>query len=143
MGDRAGYCAYSSCRISVQSLFVWAEGYIGASSLNHSLPVLYNHHNMPVNAATTRRAKALGYAPPSTQSTEVAREILESSNTDIVQGIKDKRWTSTDALGAFVGRAVEAQDATNCLTEGEQPVVNLACVPLNANVCDALPRSHV
>lgn len=74
----------------------------------------------PINIATTRRANALAFQPPkSTLSADVADEILKASNTEIVQGIKEGRWTSTEVLDAFVARALEAQEATNCLTEGE------------------------
>jgi hypothetical protein len=81
----------------------------------------------PTNIATTRRAKALAFeVPKPTLSADVAEEILKSTNTEIVQGIKERRWTSTEVLSAFVARAVAAQEATNCLTEGE-PVESPNC----------------
>jgi hypothetical protein len=75
----------------------------------------------PINSATRRRDQALAFRPSQSAqiSADLEREILSSSNTDIVQGIKEKRWTSTQVLQAFVGRAIAAHERTNCLTEGE------------------------
>lgn len=74
----------------------------------------------PTNAATRRREQALAFRPSGVQvSSDIQQEILCSSNTAIVQGIKDKRWTSTQVLQAFVSRAIVAQERTNCLTEGK------------------------
>lgn len=36
----------------------------------------------------------------------------------IVQAIKDGRWTSTQVVTAFIKSAIRAQDETNCVTEG-------------------------
>ncbi|PWN51892.1 amidase signature enzyme [Violaceomyces palustris] len=45
------------------------------------------------------------------------REIIQSDITDIVQGIKSKRWTSTNVLHAFFKNARKAHRRINCLTE--------------------------
>lgn len=74
-----------------------------------------------INSATRRRDAALAFRPSSgiQITSETEHEILSSSNTAIVHGIKEKRWTSTQVLQAFVNRARLAQERTNCLTEGE------------------------
>lgn len=36
----------------------------------------------------------------------------------IVQAIKEGRWTSTQVVIAFIKSAIRAQDETNCITEG-------------------------
>ena len=36
----------------------------------------------------------------------------------IVQAIKEGRWTSTQVVTAFIKSAIRAQDETNCVTEG-------------------------
>ncbi|KAJ9091080.1 hypothetical protein QFC19_009254 [Naganishia cerealis] len=74
---------------------------------------------LPENTATVRRAHALAHGVALVRPFEAGdhEEILALSNTAIVQGIKDKRWTATRVLQAFVSRALVAQDRTNCLTE--------------------------
>jgi len=37
----------------------------------------------------------------------------------IVQAIKEGRWTSTQVVTAFIKSAIRAQDETNCITEGD------------------------
>ena len=39
----------------------------------------------------------------------------------IVQAIEKSQWTSTQVVTAFIKSAVRAQDATNCITEGDWP----------------------
>ena len=40
--------------------------------------------------------------------------------TQIVENIQAKVWTATAVMEAYLARAAQAQDATNCLTEGAQ-----------------------
>ena len=55
------------------------------------------------------------------------KEILSSDIAGIVYGIQEKEWTSLQVLCAFIRRAKQAQEMTNCLTEGE-------------SVCESGPR---
>jgi hypothetical protein len=38
--------------------------------------------------------------------------------TQIVKNIQEKVWTASGVLEAYLARAAQVQDATNCLTEG-------------------------
>jgi hypothetical protein len=41
-----------------------------------------------------------------------------SAASQIVENIQDRTWTASDVLEAYIARAAQAQQATNCLTEG-------------------------
>ena len=43
---------------------------------------------------------------------------LRAAATQIVENIQAKVWTASAVLEAYLARAVQAQQATNCLTEG-------------------------
>lgn len=51
--------------------------------------------------------------------TSLDKEILSSDISGIVYGIQEKEWTAVQVLCAFIRRAREAQEKTNCLTEGK------------------------
>ena len=40
----------------------------------------------------------------------------------IVENIQARVWTATAVLEAYLARAAQAQEATNCLTEGARPI---------------------
>jgi hypothetical protein len=44
-----------------------------------------------------------------------------SAAKQIVENIQAGVWTATAVLEAFLARAGQAQEATNCLTEGARP----------------------
>lgn len=49
------------------------------------------------------------------------RVVLTSSQRtakEIVEHISNGEWTASEVLEAYIARAVQAQDITNCLTEG-------------------------
>lgn len=46
-------------------------------------------------------------------------EILRCDISGLTEGIKNKKWTSTRILCAFIRSARRAQRDSNCLTEGE------------------------
>lgn len=48
-------------------------------------------------------------------------EIIKCDIPDLVAGIKERKWTSTDVVNAFIGATKRAQMATNCLTEVNFP----------------------
>jgi hypothetical protein len=46
-------------------------------------------------------------------------EYLVVDATQIVRNIEQRKWTAVDVVTAYIWRAVKAQEATNCLTEGK------------------------
>lgn len=46
-------------------------------------------------------------------------DILSSDIAAIVEGIKNRRWTSTTVVKAFIRSARRSQEANNFITEGE------------------------
>ncbi|KAJ9098764.1 hypothetical protein QFC21_004412 [Naganishia friedmannii] len=93
----------------------------------------------PANSATERRDRALADSVSLVHPGTADHEILESSNTAIVQGIREKRWTATEVLNAFVKRALVAQGETNCLTEGRPSNIAIA---FSATVAEAHARAR-
>ncbi|CAE6438270.1 unnamed protein product [Rhizoctonia solani] len=50
-------------------------------------------------------------------SDRLRREIISSSIRQIVTGVRDRKWTATQTVAAFIEQAIKAHEATNCLTE--------------------------
>lgn len=45
-------------------------------------------------------------------------DTLSSAASEIVRHIEKGEWTSSDVLEAYIARAAQAHEKTNCLTEG-------------------------
>ncbi|KAI0258706.1 amidase signature domain-containing protein [Gloeopeniophorella convolvens] len=69
-----------------------------------------------INSKRNQRADAISKAPAKF-STEKHQVYLNASATQIVTSIQVGTWTASDVLEAYLARAVQAQEATNCLTE--------------------------
>ncbi|KAB5594790.1 Fatty acid amide hydrolase 1 [Ceratobasidium theobromae] len=50
-------------------------------------------------------------------SDKLTGEIISATIQELVAGIKEKRWTATQTVSAYIAQAIKAHDATNCLTE--------------------------
>ncbi|CUA74559.1 hypothetical protein RSOLAG22IIIB_11291 [Rhizoctonia solani] len=50
-------------------------------------------------------------------SDRLRREIISSNLRQIVTGIRNRNWTATQTVAAFIEQAIKAHEATNCLTE--------------------------
>jgi len=46
-------------------------------------------------------------------------EYLGADVTQIVRNIEQRKWTAVEVVTAYIWRAIKAQEATNCLTEGK------------------------
>lgn len=63
-------------------------------------------------------------------------DTLSSAASEIVRHIEKGEWTSSDVLEAYIARAAQAHEKTNCLTEGNYfPVVVLTMSPYRY-ICD-------
>ncbi|KAJ3572368.1 hypothetical protein NP233_g3128 [Leucocoprinus birnbaumii] len=67
-----------------------------------------------VNQKRDQRARALETA---TSYTAEHHEFIKATATEIVSRIKNKEWTASQVLEAYIARAKLAQEQTNCLTE--------------------------
>ncbi|KAJ7052225.1 amidase [Mycena amicta] len=67
------------------------------------------------NAKLQQRDKALAAAPKFIP--EQHHIFLEASAAEIVARIGSKEWTATEVVTAYIARAAEAHEATNCGTE--------------------------
>ncbi|KAN0132779.1 Amidase signature domain containing protein [Lactarius tabidus] len=68
-----------------------------------------------ISSKRARRAEALKHAPAF--SADEHQKYLNATATQIVENIQEKVWTATGVLEAYLARAAQVQDATNCLTE--------------------------
>lgn len=68
-----------------------------------------------IHSKLARRAEALKHAPAF--SADEHQQYLNATATQIVENIQAKVWTATAVLEAYLARAAQVQDATNCLTE--------------------------
>ncbi|KAF8270691.1 amidase signature domain-containing protein [Lactarius quietus] len=68
-----------------------------------------------ISSKRARRAEALKHAPPF--SADEHQKYLNATATQIVENIQAKVWTATVVLEAYLARAAQAQEVTNCLTE--------------------------
>jgi hypothetical protein len=77
-------------------------------------------------AHVAARDKALAFPLESTD-TSLDKDILTSDISGIVYGIQEKEWTAVQVLSAFIRKAKEAHEQTNCLTEGEFAARKWSC----------------
>ena len=94
-----------------------------------------NPYRETIEAKRTRRADALKHAPAF--SAKEHQKFLDvtgngfhdanyscglifwrRSASQIVENISAGKWTASVVLEAYIARAAQAQEATNCLTEG-------------------------
>ncbi|KAH9057420.1 amidase [Lactarius vividus] len=68
-----------------------------------------------IESKRARRAVALGHAPPFIEDKH--QKYLDATAKQIVENIQARVWTATTVLEAYLARAAQAQEATNCLTE--------------------------
>ncbi|KAI0258705.1 amidase signature enzyme [Gloeopeniophorella convolvens] len=68
-----------------------------------------------IDLKLAQRADALAKAPAF--SAEKHQTYLNASATQIVKNIQAGTWTASDVVEAYLARAAQAQEATNCLTE--------------------------
>ncbi|KAH9057421.1 amidase [Lactarius vividus] len=68
-----------------------------------------------IDSKRARRAEAVKYAPAF--SADEHQKYLNATATQIVKNIQAKVWTATAVLEAYLARAAQVHDATNCLTE--------------------------
>lgn len=53
------------------------------------------------------------------QHDDLREEILSCDIAGLVDGIKEKKWTSSIVVHVFIAAAIRAHRRLNCLTEGE------------------------
>ena len=84
-----------------------------AEALKHAPVFSADEHQKYLNATglSAYGAAFLAYA-----------DVGGRAATQIVENIQAKVWTATAVLEAYLARAAQAQDATNCLTEGARPL---------------------
>ncbi|KAI9440853.1 amidase [Lactarius indigo] len=68
-----------------------------------------------IESKRARRTDALGHAPAFSENEH--QKYLDATAKQIVENIQARVWTSTAVLEAYLARAAQAQEATNCLTE--------------------------
>ncbi|KAK0239322.1 amidase signature domain-containing protein [Armillaria nabsnona] len=76
----------------------------------------FSSNKAVVHGKRLERARLLEEASSSGKSGD-REKYLQATACDIVSRIESGEWTATEVLEAYVARAVEAQTATNCLTE--------------------------
>src|SRR6266702_4038780 len=83
-----------------------------AEALKHAPVFSADEHQKYLNATglSAYGAAFLAYA-----------DVGGRAATQIVENIQAKVWTATAVLEAYLARAAQAQDATNCQTEGARP----------------------
>ncbi|KAF8603838.1 amidase signature enzyme [Ceratobasidium sp. AG-I] len=68
-----------------------------------------------------QRAKRIEYAQKQFKlkqpSQELQRNIIKSSISEMVDGIRHGHWTAYDTVATYIIQAIKAHQATNCLTE--------------------------
>jgi len=74
-----------------------------------------NPYHETIEAKRTHRDDALKHAPAF--SAEEHQKYLNATASQIVENIQSGTWTALSVLEAYIARAAQAQQATNCLTE--------------------------
>ena len=82
-----------------------------AEALKHAPAFLADEHQKYLNATGQSTCGA------ASQRSAFA-DVGGRTATQIVENIQAKVWTATAVMEAYLARAAQAQDATNCLTEG-------------------------
>ncbi|KAG7445163.1 amidase signature enzyme [Guyanagaster necrorhizus] len=70
-----------------------------------------------VHEKRVERARLLEEVESSSGKSSDCEKYLQATACDIVSRIESGEWTATEVLEAYIAQAVEAQAATNCLTE--------------------------
>ncbi|KAI0278662.1 amidase signature domain-containing protein, partial [Russula brevipes] len=74
-----------------------------------------NPYRETIEAKRARRTDALQHAPAF--SAEEHQRYLNATASQIVENISAGTWTASTVLEAYIARAAQVQQATNCLTE--------------------------